>query len=85
MSTFDGEEDFTAETAHELAQPSTAWRVGDRVRVIDGPRMLIGATGTVVEDDVPGFWPVRVCIDRGGFDRALLAAHELESASEVTS
>ncbi|GAB3159975.1 hypothetical protein GCM10027059_07060 [Myceligenerans halotolerans] len=85
MSTFDGEEDFTAETAHQPAQPSTRWSVGDRVRVIDGPRMLIGATGTVVEIDVPGFWPVRVRIDRGGFDRAILAPDELEPADKATS
>ncbi|RPF20785.1 hypothetical protein [Myceligenerans xiligouense] len=45
--------------------------------------MLIGATGTVVEIDIPGSWSVRVHIDRGGFDRALLAPDELEPADEV--
>ncbi|GAB3159537.1 hypothetical protein GCM10027059_05930 [Myceligenerans halotolerans] len=83
MSIFEGEEDFTAETIHEPAQASR-WRVGDRVRVIDGPRMLIGATGTVVEIDVPGLWTVRVRIHRGGFDRAILAPDELEPADKAT-
>ncbi|GAB3170767.1 hypothetical protein GCM10027059_37810 [Myceligenerans halotolerans] len=85
MSVFEGEEDFTSETAHEPARRPAQWRVGDRVRVVDGPRLLLGATGTVVEVDVPRAWSVRVHIDRGGFDRALLAPHELEPIDGATS
>ncbi|GAB3158840.1 hypothetical protein GCM10027059_04240 [Myceligenerans halotolerans] len=85
MSIFEGEEDFAAEHAHGPARRPAQWRVGDRVRVVDGPRLLLGATGTVVEIDRPGAWEVRVHIDRGGFDRALLAPHELEPADEATS
>jgi transcription antitermination factor NusG len=89
VSIFEGEEDFTSETAQERARESAGesgrWEEGDRVRVVDGPRMLIGATGTVVEVDVPGEWPVRVNVDRAGFDRALLAPDELEPADGVAS
>ncbi|WP_460702495.1 KOW domain-containing RNA-binding protein [Myceligenerans halotolerans] len=67
------------------ANEPRVWQVGDRVRVVDGPRMLLGAVGMVVEIEVPGAWPVRVYIERRGFDRALLAAHELEPAREGTS
>ncbi|GAB3170707.1 hypothetical protein GCM10027059_37570 [Myceligenerans halotolerans] len=88
MSVFEGEEDFTAETAHDPAQAPIRrpqqWHVGDQVRVVDGPRLLLGATGMVVEVDLPGAWAVRVHIDRRGFDRALLAPHELEPADRAT-
>ncbi|GAB3170555.1 hypothetical protein GCM10027059_37260 [Myceligenerans halotolerans] len=84
MSIFEGEEDFTAETAHGAKRRPPQWQVGDRVRVVDGPRLLLGTTGVVVEVDLPGAWAIRVHIDRGGFDRALLAPHELEPADRAT-
>ncbi|GAB3172074.1 hypothetical protein GCM10027059_41470 [Myceligenerans halotolerans] len=84
MSVFEGEEDFAAEETGHPARLPQQWRVGDRVRVVDGPRLLLGATGMVVEVDLPGAWEVRVHIDRGGFDRALLAPHELEPVDEAT-
>lgn len=84
MSVLEGDEDFTAETKHEPAPPSSRWQVGDQVRVIDGPRMLIGSTGTVVEIDVSEDWSVRVRIDGNGFDTAVLAPHELEPADGAT-
>lgn len=80
MTIFEDGEDFAAEAAHQPAPPSLRWRVGDRVRVIDGPRMLIGSTGTVVEIGISEAWSVRVHIDRNGFDTAILAPHELEPA-----
>ncbi|MBE1874804.1 hypothetical protein [Myceligenerans pegani] len=82
MNVFESEEDFWAESAYDLAsaRPSHVWQVGDRVRVMDGPRMLLGAVGMVVEVDLPGAWPVRVHIGQRGFGRALLAAHELGPA-----
>lgn len=92
MSVYQREDDPTAETSHDPARPRTPkrndparWQVGDQVRVADGPRMLIGATGTVVELDAPGPWPIRVQIDSRGFSSALLAAHEMEPASEAGS
>ncbi|MBO0610882.1 hypothetical protein [Myceligenerans salitolerans] len=92
MTVYQREDDFTVETTHDPARPRTPkrshparWHVGDQVRVADGPRMLIGATGTVVELDAPGPWPIRVQIDRRGFSSALLAAHELGPADEAGS
>ncbi|MBE1876111.1 hypothetical protein [Myceligenerans pegani] len=85
MSIFEGEEDFTAETTHGPAREPTRWKEGDRVRVVGGSRLLLGATGTVVEVDVYEAGQVRVNIDRAGFGRALLASHELEPADEATS
>ncbi|MBE1878763.1 KOW motif-containing protein [Myceligenerans pegani] len=90
MSVFDGEEDLAAEEAGRLHDPATReqpprpWQVGDRVRVVDGPRLLLGATGMVLEVDLPGAWSVRVHIDRRGFDRARLAPHELRPADQPT-
>lgn len=81
MSIFEGEEDVTAETTHGPARRPTRWNEGDRVRVVGGSRrLLLGATGTVVEVDVFEAGQVRVDIDRAGFGRALLASHELEPA-----
>jgi hypothetical protein len=82
MSVFEDEEDFAAEPVGAPAR--RAWQVGDGVRIVDGPRLLLGSTGTVVEVDLPGAWSVRVRIDRNGFDRATLAPHELEVAPEAT-
>lgn len=85
MSTFDGEEEFAAEKAHDPARRPELWQVGDRVRVVGGSRLLLGATGTVVEIDVFEAGQVRVDIDRNGFGRALLAPDELEPAEGATS
>lgn len=84
MSVFEGEEGFAAEKPHGPEPRPTRWKVGDRVRVIDGPRMLTGTTGTVIAVDIPGFWPIRVRIDRRGFDQAILAPDELETADKAT-
>ncbi|MBE1878858.1 hypothetical protein [Myceligenerans pegani] len=85
MSIFEGEGDFTAETTHGPPREPAQWQVGDRVRVVGGSRLLLGATGTVVEVDVFEAGQVRVDIDRAGFGRALLASHELEPADGTTS
>jgi hypothetical protein len=84
MSIFDGEEDFTSETAHAPAREPTIWQVGDRVRIVGGARLLLGATGTVVEIDVYEAGQIRVDVDQAGFGKALLAPHELEPADQET-
>jgi hypothetical protein len=74
VSAFEGEEDFAAESA--AVHP--VWQVGDRVRRVAGPEILLGSVGTVVQVDVPGKWPIRVAVDaRIGFGKVLCAAWEL--------
>ncbi|MBE1875040.1 hypothetical protein [Myceligenerans pegani] len=84
MSIFEGEEDVTAEATHGPARQPIRWKEGDRVRVVGGSRLLLGATGTVVEVEVFEAGQVRVDIDRAGFGRALLASHELEPVDGTT-
>lgn len=79
----DGWDDQTVGDSTGSVSRSRVWQIGDRARVVDGPRMLLGQVGTVVEVDVPGSWPVRLYIGRRGFGGALLAAHELEPASST--
>ncbi|GAB3170984.1 hypothetical protein GCM10027059_38450 [Myceligenerans halotolerans] len=83
MNILGGEEDFAAKHTHDPVRRPKQWQVGDRVRIVDGPRMLLGATGTVVEVEALQAWQVRVDIDRAGFSTALLAAHELEPADKA--
>lgn len=79
MSMFDSEEDFAGEAV--IVPPE--WQVGDRVRRVAGPPILIGSVGTVVEVDVPGMWPIRVQVDaRVGFGKVLCAADELAPEGE---
>ncbi|GAB3172355.1 hypothetical protein GCM10027059_41910 [Myceligenerans halotolerans] len=80
----DGWGDQTVGDSTSSVSPSRTWLVGDRVRIVDGPRLLLGALGMVVEVDLPGAWPIRVYIGQRGFDRALLATHELEPADLTT-
>ncbi|GAB3174056.1 hypothetical protein GCM10027059_45770 [Myceligenerans halotolerans] len=62
------------------------WQVGDRVVRVEGPPILLGSTGTVVEVDVPGLWPIRVEVDgRIGFGQVLASAEELAPDEEATA
>ncbi|GAB3169651.1 hypothetical protein GCM10027059_34930 [Myceligenerans halotolerans] len=80
MSVFEGEEDFAAESASS----HRVWAVGDRVRRVGGPEILLGSVGTVVQVGIPGRWPIRVAVDaRIGFGEVLCAAWELAPEDET--
>ncbi|MBE1876168.1 hypothetical protein [Myceligenerans pegani] len=65
-------------------RPPRRWKVGDRVRRVDGPPVLLGSVGTVVAVDIPGLWPIRVQVDRRiGFGEVLCAANELAPEDEA--
>ncbi|GAB3159231.1 hypothetical protein GCM10027059_05120 [Myceligenerans halotolerans] len=82
MSVFEGEEDFAGEAAYV----PPVWEVGDRVRRVAGPEILLGSVGTVVAVDIPGKWPIRVAVDkRIGFGEVLCLARELAPEDEATS
>jgi hypothetical protein len=67
-------------------RPPHPWKVGDRVKRVDGPPILLGSVGTVVEVGVPGMWPIRVQVDkRVGFGKVLCEANELAPEGEATS
>ncbi|GAB3162784.1 hypothetical protein GCM10027059_16010 [Myceligenerans halotolerans] len=81
-----GWDDGTFYDTTDPADRPRVWQVGDRVKRVDGPPILLGSVGTVVEVDLPGMWPIRVRIDaRAGFGKVLCAAHELAPADEDTS
>lgn len=59
------------------------WQVGDRVRRVAGPPILLGSVGTVVAVGIPGRWPIKVAVDKKiGFGEVLCAADELAPEGE---
>jgi hypothetical protein len=84
--TDDGWDDGALYDTTDLRDQPRTWQVGDRVRRVDGPPILLGSVGTVVAVGIPGMWPIRVKVDkRIGFGEVLCAANELAPVDEATS
>ncbi|MBE1875950.1 hypothetical protein [Myceligenerans pegani] len=58
--------------------------MGDRVRRVGGPEILLGSVGTVVQVGIPGKWSIKVAVDaRIGFGEVLCAVRELAPDDET--
>ncbi|WP_460705675.1 hypothetical protein [Myceligenerans halotolerans] len=78
------DDDVPVPGAASSAPLPRVWKVGDRVKRVEGPEILLGSVGTVVAVDIPGRWPIRVQVDaRIGFGEVLCSADELAPEDEA--